>query len=62
MELWYSIVIGTVVFFYVQFFNANAKSWLGSGRKMPFSIESLFGYTHRESNPGQDLGRVPFYH
>lgn len=61
MELWYSLVIGTVVFFYVHFFNANAKAWLGSGRHMPFTVESMIGYTHRESNPGQDIGSVSFY-
>jgi hypothetical protein len=33
MELWYSLVIGTVVFFYIQFFNANAKAWLGKWEK-----------------------------
>ena len=62
MELWYSLVIGTVVFFYVHFFNANAKAWLGSDKQMPFTIESMLGYTHRESNPGQSLGRASFYH
>lgn len=55
MELWYSVVIGTVIFVYVHLFNYNAKTYL----------ESRSGgsrYTHRESNPSQDIGSVSFYH
>jgi hypothetical protein len=55
MELWYSVVIGSVIFAYIHLFNYNAKTYLeaqkGDSR-----------YTHRESNPGQNLGRVSFYH
>uniref|UniRef100_A0A6C0CHC4 Uncharacterized protein n=1 Tax=viral metagenome TaxID=1070528 RepID=A0A6C0CHC4_9ZZZZ len=30
MELWYSVVIGTVIFSYIQLFNYNAKQYLQS--------------------------------
>ena len=53
MELWYSLVIGIVIFAYVQLFNYNAKSYL----------ESQYGgsrYTHRESNPDHNIGSVAF--
>ena len=55
MELWYSLVIGSVIFAYIHLFNYNVKSYLESqsgGSK----------YTHRESDPGQSLGRASFYH
>ena len=55
MELWYSLVIGTVIFAYINLFNYNVKTYLESqsgGSK----------YTHRESDPGQSLGRASFYH
>jgi len=42
MELWYSLVIGTVIYFYVIFFNRNAKSYLESGRSEEFSLENMF--------------------
>uniref|UniRef100_A0A6C0AIV2 Uncharacterized protein n=1 Tax=viral metagenome TaxID=1070528 RepID=A0A6C0AIV2_9ZZZZ len=51
MELWYSLVIGSVIFAYIHLFNYNARTYL----------EAQFGdskYTHRESNPGQDIGSV----
>lgn len=54
MELWYSLVIGSVIFAYIHLFNYNVKSYLESqsgGSK----------YTHRESNPGHNIGSVAFY-
>ena len=62
MELWYSVIIGTVIYCYVQFFNKNARTYLESGRTQPFSLDSMLGYTRRESNPSQDIGSVLFYH
>jgi hypothetical protein len=43
MELWYSLVIGTVVYFYVILFNRNAKKYLETGRTEPFSLTSMIG-------------------
>lgn len=43
MELWYSLVIGTVVYFYVILFNRNAKSYLDSGRTEPFTLNNAIG-------------------
>jgi hypothetical protein len=43
MELWYSVVIGSVVYMYVLLFNRNAKKYLESGRTEPFSIENVIG-------------------
>jgi hypothetical protein len=44
MELSYPIVIGTVIFFYIKFFNKNAKMYLESERTMTWSefIEKTF--------------------
>ena len=61
MELWYSLVIGTVIYAYVMLFNRNMRSYLESDKSMPFTIENLLGYTRRESNPSQDIGSVSFY-
>ena len=43
MELWYSLVIGTVVYFYVVLFNRNARSYLESGRTEPFTLNNVIG-------------------
>jgi hypothetical protein len=43
MELWYSVVIGTVVYFYVILFNRNARVYLESGRTQPFNVENALG-------------------
>jgi hypothetical protein len=43
MELWYSLVIGTVVYFYVILFNRNAKNYLESNRTQPFTLEHMIG-------------------
>jgi hypothetical protein len=43
MELWYSLVIGTVIYFYVIFFNRNAKNYLESQRTQPFTLENMMG-------------------
>lgn len=37
MNLWYPAIIGTVVFFYIKFFNENAKIYLESGRTLTWS-------------------------
>jgi hypothetical protein len=34
MELWYSVVIGTVAFLYIQFFNRTAKKYIESDRNL----------------------------
>jgi len=43
MELWYSVIIGTVMYFYVLLFNRNAKNYLESGRTEPFTIKNMIG-------------------
>lgn len=43
MELWYSLVIGSVVYFYVILFNRNARSYLESGRTEPFTLTNIIG-------------------
>ena len=43
MELWYSVVIGSVVYMYVLLFNRNARKYLESQRTDPFTIESMIG-------------------
>ena len=43
MELWYSLVIGTVMYFYVVLFNRNAKKYLESGRSEPFNVKNMIG-------------------
>jgi hypothetical protein len=48
MELWYSVVIGTVVYFYVLLFNRNARMYLDSGRTQPFDIENALGIVQNQ--------------
>lgn len=43
MELWYSLVIGTVIFLYVQFFNRNMKVYLESDKQMPVTFLNILG-------------------
>jgi hypothetical protein len=44
MDIWYPAVLGTVIFFYITFFNRNAKMYLDSGKTMSWSefIEKTF--------------------
>jgi len=37
MEPWYSVVIGTVAFFYIHSFNRNAKIYLESQKTLEWS-------------------------
>ena len=46
MELWYSLVIGTVIFLYVQLFNRNMKVYLDSGKELPFTFVNMLGLGH----------------
>lgn len=41
MEWWYSIIIGTVAFSYVQLFNYNAKRYLESGESGDRTHETI---------------------
>lgn len=36
MELWYSIVIGTVIFMYIQSYNRIAKMYLENDKNLTF--------------------------
>jgi hypothetical protein len=44
MDLWYPVVIGSVMFFYINFFNKNAKMYLESGRTLSWDefVEKTF--------------------
>lgn len=53
MDPWYPVILGTVIFFYITFFNRNAKLYLGSDRTLTWSdfIEQTFSLNEKMTPP-----------
>jgi hypothetical protein len=49
MEPWYPVVIGSVIFFYIQFFIRNMKMYLQSGKTL--GLQDMFSITHMGLEP-----------